>query len=379
MKNVNAKTFWMCIFAGIVIRFGLINIGYNFDFESYCIVGEIAAAGKNVYANTGRYNYAPIWFTLLGLFWKISSYFTHNILVFRCFIVGTLTLGDFFITQLISKKAGNFWGIIFFLNPISLIITGYHHQFDNLAVMLGAYAVSCIEKSCHEQNIRREDICGVLLLSLSLITKHIMWAFPLWVLLSTKINLRKKFLYAFIPPILFLLSFTPYLSEGRNQIYWNVFTYRSFNDFPLFGLSILNSWGITIPTIFHKYYRYVFGVLMLAGGCIFRREDIYKSFLLYTITLVCVSSAMANQYLAIPCMALILLCWKQSILYFVLSGVFLSCSFSGLNIFALSDEVSSFEGRRLLEFISTGDFMNSILVWCLLYCLVSYCRKNLSR
>ena len=46
MKNVNAKTFWLCVLAGIVIRFVLMCLGHNFDFESYCIIGELAASGK---------------------------------------------------------------------------------------------------------------------------------------------------------------------------------------------------------------------------------------------------------------------------------------------------------------------------------------------
>ncbi len=80
MKNVSAKTFWLCILAGVAIRFLFMQAGYNYDFESYCVVGDLAAAGKNVYANTHRYNYGPVWFTLLGLFWKAASHFTRNIL-----------------------------------------------------------------------------------------------------------------------------------------------------------------------------------------------------------------------------------------------------------------------------------------------------------
>ncbi|MBQ7221793.1 MAG: hypothetical protein IJS28_12540 [Synergistaceae bacterium] len=377
MSNMKAKTFWLCIFAGVIIRFVLMSLGHNFDFESYCIVGELASAGKNIYANTPRYNYGPVWFTLLGLFWKTSSLFTHSIIIFRCFIVGTLTLADFFIALLISKKAGNFWGAVFFLNPISLIITGYHNQFDNLAVLTGALAILCIEKSSAEREIKPADIYGTALLSLSLITKHIAWAFPLWILLNSRIDTRKKFIYAFIPPLLFLMSFLPYWSEGCRGIIKHVFMYGSFNNFPLSGVGIMAHLGITIPL--QKYiFPSAFVLLMTLGAYLFRRNDICSSFMIYTIFMVCVSSAIANQYLAIPCMALILLCRKTSAAYFLLGFLYLLCDEAGLHIPFWLHERFGFEMSFPVKIISSGDVMYTLLAWCLLFCIVHCYRNNTS-
>ena len=372
MKNMNAKAFWMCIIAGVITRFVLMSLGHNFDFDSYCIVGELAAAGKNIYANTHRYNYGPVWFTLLGLFWKISSCFTRNILTFRVLIVSTLTLADFFIARLITKKAGNFWGAVFFLNPISLIITGYHNQFDNLAVLIGAYAALTIEKSCQDSAIKAEDICGTALLSLSLIIKHILWAFPLWIIINTKINTRKKLLYVFVPVILFLMSFAPYWQEGSHGIIRNVFLYRSFNNYPLFALGIMNHFGVSIPL--QKYICLpAFGLFMAAGAYIFRDKDIDESFMLYTIVLVCVSSAIANQYIAIPCMAMILLLRNKSALYFLIAGVYLLCNGDGLHILA------KFTPNIATKILSSGGVMYTILSWCLLLLIINYYRNRISR
>ncbi len=75
MKKNNSTIFCLALLAGITLRFVIMTLGHNFDFDSYCIVGELAASGKNIYANTGRYNYGPVWFTLLGIFWKIASHF----------------------------------------------------------------------------------------------------------------------------------------------------------------------------------------------------------------------------------------------------------------------------------------------------------------
>ena len=178
MKNVNAKVFWVCICAGVAIRFALMAIGHNFDFESYCIVGELAEAGKNIYASTTRYNYGPAWFLILELLYRLASFFQQNILIYRIMIVALLTLTDFVITLIISRRAGNFWGIVFFLNPFSMFNDGYNNQFDNLAVLLGMLGILCLEKASADKEVKANDLYGVLLLSMSLITKHIMWAFP---------------------------------------------------------------------------------------------------------------------------------------------------------------------------------------------------------
>ena len=375
MKNVSAKTFWLCILAGVAIRFLFMQAGYNYDFESYCVVGDLAAAGKNVYANTHRYNYGPVWFTLLGLFWKISSCFTRNILVFRALIVSTLTLADFLIARLIAKRAGNFWGALFFLNPISLIITGYHNQFDNIAVLLAALAVSFIEKSCEASAIKTEDLCGTALLSLSMITKHILWAFPVWLLMNMKINPRKKFIYAFVPPILFLMSFAPYWREGADGIISNVFLYKSYNNFPLFAFGVMNHFGISIP--FQEYICLpAFGLLMAATAYIFRNKDIYESFMLYTIVLVCVSSAIANQYVAIPCMAMVLVFRGKSAVYFLVCGIFLLFSNGGLHLAIFLNNHYGIDFNIFTNFLRSGSIMYTSSSWCLLCYLIHYYRNG---
>ena len=375
-KNNYSKIFWISVLAGITLRFVLMTLGHNFDFESYCIVGELAAHGKNIYANTGRYNYGPVWFTLLGIFWNIASLFQQHILVFRILIVSVLTITDIIIAKFISERAGNLWGVLFILNPISLIITGYHNQFDNLAVLFGLYGVLFLEGSYAERDIKFKDIAGIIFCSLSLITKHILWSFPLYILFSTTINAHKKILYAFIPPVIFLLSFMPFMREGWHGILHNVFLYRSFNNFPLFAFGILNHFGLYIPL--QKYICVpVFGLLMLCSAYVFRRENIFNSFMLYTISLVCFSSAIANQYIAIPCMALIILMRIKSALYFIPGAIFLSCNVNGLHIPFYLQEHFGIQINFFTRIISGGS-MYTLLAWVLLLCLILYCRdKNL--
>ena len=352
--------FIIAVLIGILIRFIFIFRGHNFDFDSFCIVGELVSQGKNVYANTPRYNYGPIFFTLLGMFYKLASYFTHKIILYRFMIVGTLTLADLGITEYIRRKAGIFWAILFFINPISLIITGYHNQFDNIAVLFALYGCYCIENTSHENNFKIQDLAGIILLSLSIITKHILFIMPVWILLNQNINPRKKILYAFVPPILFLLSFVPYCFEGWRGIIRHVFLYRSFNNFPLFGVGMIKH--------FSKFPSFslfpLFTLFMCVGAYLFRREKIDKLILIYLTCLVCFSSAVANQYLAIPCATIVILFKLKSLIYFFVGGFYLILDGAGLHL-------ANFLGIRI-----SSNLFYTLLTWCLLYYLIIYTKNK---
>ena len=312
------KIFWwmLIILISLSIRVALSVfcgiIKHDVDFESWCIAGDLVTSGKNVYAFTTRYNYAPLWSIILGKFYEASQLFTNSKAAYRLIIIFFLTLIDFGIARLIAKRAGELWGMIFFINPISVTASAFNTQFDNTAVFLGALGILCLRDASKRAETKFDDIVGIIFLSLSLLMKHILWAFPVWILFNRNINTRKKFLYAFIPPLIFLLSFVPYWQEGSQGIINNVFMYRSVNNFPLFALDFIN-W----PLLRHIGFP-VFGLLMLAGAYIFHNEEFYASFLLYTMSLVCFTSALWPYYLPIPCMAMILFFREKSFLYFVL-------------------------------------------------------------
>ena len=346
-KEHQAIIWSLAVVFGFAVRFAVMSVGYNIDFANYCVTGELAAAGKNVYASTKYYNYGPIWFMVLGIFYRTASFFQNNILVYRIMIVTLLTLIDLLMAGIIAKKAGSLWGIVFFLNPFSVFNDGYNNQFDNVAVCIGMLGMLCLEKSSREDNISFRDVCGIVLLSVSLITKHVLWAFPLWLLLNTSLTAKKRVIYALIPPAIFLLSFAPYLSEGWQGIFQNVFMYRAANNCPLLVLNILKHYGIFIPFL-EKVCFPLFCVLMAAGAYIFRHEDIYRSFLLYTIAVTCASSAIFSHYFVIPVMGLLLLFREKALIYLAL----------------------------IVVIAIDRNLMHTVLVWTLVLYLINYCQRS---
>ena len=352
----------LCIAARFVV--GAFSLNYV-DFRNFLATGEIAASGRNVYAEQKFYNYGPAFFILLGWLYKAASHFPNVALVFKLMLVAVLTLADLLIARLVAKKSSLTWGLVFFLNPLSFLTVSYLSQFDGLAVACAAYGISYIEDSAENERFTINDAAGIVLLLMSLIIKHIMWAFPMWLLMSRRINTRKKFLYAFVPVLLFLMSFAPYWSTGQQGIISNVFLYRSRNNLPLFGLDILHRTINHLPVFsrsiadpygmeflpFHRYLFAVYALFMLAGAYTFRYEDIDNNFLLYTISAVCFASAISMQYLSIPCMALIILFRKKSLLYFPLMGTILF-------------------GKHMVKIV---------MVWTLLLYIICYCRHKTHR
>ncbi|MBR0150747.1 MAG: hypothetical protein IJP89_05235, partial [Synergistaceae bacterium] len=141
------------------------------------------------------------------------------------------------------------------------------------------------------------------------------------VLFNTKINTRKKFLYAFIPPLLFLLSFAPYWSEGSKGIIHNVFMYRSIGNYPLLAVGFFREVKTSFAgdvTNTLNIFLLIFVFLMIISAYLFRHENIFNSFLIYTIAVVSFSSGADGPQHVIPCLAMLLLFREKSFLYFAL-------------------------------------------------------------
>ena len=181
---------------------------------------------------------------------------------------------------------------LFFLNPISIIITGDHNQFDNLALLLGLLSTLFIGDD-FENALSPKKLIGLLFLGFSLMTKHLLFAFPVWLAVKQKGLLNKAVVIA-VPIFVFVLGFIPYWNDGQQGILQNVFLYDSIDNEIFYSLFV--------PAMIRSFANshLVWFFLLIAFAFVFRKQDSLDSLLLYTCLLVATSPAMANQYLAIP-------------------------------------------------------------------------------
>lgn len=130
--------FFGVLVAGLAARLLVATCGHDYDMDSWQIVAGIADRGDNVYASTDRYNFAPGWFHILH---GLNLLAGHNPVVFRYVVAGFLGLADAGIFFFLWRRSGRLAACWFLLNPISIIITGYQCNFDNVAILLGLVAV----------------------------------------------------------------------------------------------------------------------------------------------------------------------------------------------------------------------------------------------
>jgi hypothetical protein len=374
MRHLNKPSwdtlkFLAIVLVGLSLRMFVMTLGHNYDFESHLIVGKIVSSGGNVYAETSRYNYGPIFSVILGLLYSVSSMFANPLFAYRVFIVCLLTCFDIALAYLLYKKYENFnLAALYFLNPVSIIITGYHNQFDVMAVCMGY--MGCVLANDRDELFTKKDLGAIILLSLSIATKHLLSFFSLWILFNKHMPMKKRLAYGLVPISFFFISFLPYLPGGYRGILENVFMYRSLNNFPLLHLFLQR---------FHvdTAYLYCFVIFISLLGYYTRTMRLHDQILFYFLGLVCFSSALTNQYLAIPVLSICILGGFLKHVYFAVTGLFLVLSPNGLNLYSVYCENTlawSFAGDMVH---ATGFFIAAWIIFIiLLYRLLNPLNSN---
>lgn len=337
----------------LLAKVALTAVGHNFDFESYGIVTGILHDGASVYANTARYNYAPVWYNVLFVLDVISG--SHLRLALAVFL-GLVDVGIAgFLWRFVSRTAA----ALFLLSPLAVYISGFHAQFDNFAVAAALAAGAVLLRAEADRVDDRWTVLGAALLGVSLCIKHIFVFFPIWFLFRP-IPWRRRLIVLFLPIAIFLLSFAPHVSvraypavcadvrmlvrewratgaalterteeEFRRQfmqvpelrepigIIRNVFLYRSYPFAPFLRFFLPSKVAESVPGL-------PFMVLALAViGFLCRRKDVISSMLVYSAGAVAFSPSVADQYLAIPLAFACATCSVGGIVYSLYAGMLL--------------------------------------------------------
>jgi len=192
------------------------------------------------------------------------------------------------------------------LSPIGLLISGFHSQFDNVAVLMGLLAWLQIRAGNPKPvALTLSAVC----LGVSLIVRHVLFLFPIWLVFWKPLGkLRHRILYAAIAYALFAGSFLPWWGDPalRAAIMTNVIGYKSFYGNSLLGYVI----GLLIPvTSLDWYLRWIPAVgglqaiwmgLMLATGAVLAWKGVRELYLFYLLLVFASTPALAIQYSAIP-------------------------------------------------------------------------------
>jgi hypothetical protein len=262
----------------------------NADMASYEIVADIAGRGGNVYAETSRYNYSPLWFFVLRWLKSIQRIFPliPFFAVVRSFLccVDLVALAGILMIAAKKKLSLERTCLFFYLNPVSFLITGYHGQFENMAIamlILGLLGYISIRNN----RIR----CLVLWVgaTVGLLIKHNIF-YELIICLNASIRRYwVKILLFGISSVIFLASFIPYWKTGSAGIIDNVFKYSS----------IMGYYGI-MTLCYCPALKYPFVLGLFLFPLLIRKRDIFSQCLLGLLFFMSFSTGMAIQYFILP-------------------------------------------------------------------------------
>jgi hypothetical protein len=315
-KDSGAVSKTMILFAAamvsLVLKMLLAAQGNNFDIDSFRVVADLFLQGKTIYAETSRYNYGPIWACILGAirFIQIHLFASDGLGLFHVLVAGFLAYVDVLIGLILAYNFSFAAGLVFLLNPVSLLITGYHAQFDNLAILLALCGSLLLFKNRANTIGRVPTLAGTLLLGMSLAIKHILIFFPLWLFFRQEFDWKKRFIITALPYVVFLAMFMPFISDAAafQGISDNVFSYSaSAFDFPGFyqhliaffvPLSLFERLFSWVP--FFSGFKFLWLVTMVAVGFFLRRTDSRQLILFYLLAMCVFSPQIADQYMAIP-------------------------------------------------------------------------------
>lgn len=275
--------------AGVAVRLLVATRGHNFDLDSFRTVAEIVVRGDNVHAHTSLYNYGPVWSWFLAAFRAVSG---ESFVLFRFLVAGFLSLVDVGIFFVLYRSFGRRAALVFLFHPVSVVISGYHGQFDNLAVLLALGAISLLGDGGADRQPGWRGLAGLLLLGCSLATKHVFFAFPFWLAVRQK-SLRAAGVVLLVPFSVFVAAFLPYWSEGHAGIVGNVLRYESRNQEYLYRMLVPDGLALLSGRSFWL-------LLLVLFAFAYRKRSTRESLLAYTAVLVAASPSTANQYLSIP-------------------------------------------------------------------------------
>ncbi|MDC3006952.1 hypothetical protein OAY86_01165 [Candidatus Pelagibacter sp.] len=319
-KNFHIRIFLIFSFIGIILRVWISQFGSNFDFAMWQINLDIFKEGKSIW-HEGMYAYGSPWIYTLYILDSISLPFLENNSFiqnipgsfYRFKIVIFLSFIDISIFYLLYKNYSLKIGLLYLINPISIILTGHHNAFNNYAILFGFLAVLNYG-DLNSKDLSFKKIFSLFLFGLSISIKHILIFFPIWWAFKEK-KIINKILIISISYMTFIVLFIPFYEDFQKIIY-NILYLGRHETGPF--------WKMFLPELLHRYFNFftLASLLLIVLGIFLVNKKLKESFYLYLIATTAFAPQMYTQYLFIPLIA-IAIYWNFKLIIFTTITFFL--------------------------------------------------------
>ncbi len=199
----------------------------NYDLRSFQIVAEIVSRGGDVYGETRRYNYAPVWAYLLwgigraGRLLGLPLARSVTIALFAVDAASAWLIYRILRIRRTPRPGAAFASLLFFANPVSVIVSSYRGMFDNVAILFLLVSATAMTK---EPVRKGRAVFGV---TASILIKHVAWFHPL--LLPRRKPPRVSLAASLTPYAVFFASLLPFW-VSRERIRQQIFGYQSMGE-----------------------------------------------------------------------------------------------------------------------------------------------------
>ncbi len=286
----------------------LLPVGAAYDVESFRLVGEALLNGEDIYtsAAAGRHPYFPLQMVAVSTAVYLSR---TTMLPFIIWLKLPAVLADVLVSMVIyksfrqwgkSETTSLYWALLYALNPIPVLVSAYHGQFDAIPVLLLLLA-------WYSYCFGRRIIRSAVFLGFAILNK----TWPIVFLPIAFIRLpsnRQRFGYSILTfsiPILFTTAYIVWFKSNPVPMLRRTLTHAGVPGY--WGLSTL----IYLPgsLIFNpeRVLQIILPlqrVLLLIGGLVAlwwtRRQDALNALLTIILTVFSIMLGMGIQWLLWP-------------------------------------------------------------------------------
>lgn len=265
----------------------------RYDLHSFRIVADILDRGGDVFRETPRYNYSPVWACALWVLARAARLLGTSL---DRAVMGLLLLSDAATALLLARivrargqteARASLAGLLFFANPVSVLTSSRLAMFDNVSILFLLLAVLAMEA------VPARKGAAVAGMTASLLVKHVTWFHPL--LLARRREPRVGLAGALVPYALFAASFLPFW-RSWDRIRRQVFEYQSLGEpygtEPLRRLPGFPTWGTAAICV---------AAAMAAAGWIwFRQVEFGRASLLLFLVVLLFVPGIAVYYFVWP-------------------------------------------------------------------------------
>jgi len=301
------------IIVGLLIRLVITFIFYTSrsnDLTSFLDAGKIILEKKPIYLSL----YFPFFSYLGALIVFFKSFFPS--LIFLKFVFTIFDLGNLYLVYLLSKKNLN-QTLLYAVNPITIICSNIHGQFDVIPLFFLLLAIFLFNK--------HKKASSMITISFAIFTK----TWPVLFIIPLFKKLKNKLLFAliFLIPVIGILFHSWFFKVPILKIISPIKNYRGVYGYWGIGNILILFWPKIDASII-QFLRRIFFMALFIYSFYPDNKNVVKNVLIIMLFFFVFTLTFGSQWLAWLVPFVILVRPKNWILFFVTATIYLIFAFA---------------------------------------------------